>query len=150
MKTIRSAIEIARPQEVVFDLTQNYAQRLAWDPYLAEAYLMKEAAEPAVGVEAYCKNHNGSVMVSRYISFNRPAVAAVNMVKGPKILKRFSGAWNVRKMDEQHSELIFTYHFDLRGGIAGEMITPIVRWHFQREMNKRLSAIKAYLEAESA
>ena len=50
MKTIRSAIEIARPQEVVFDLTQNYAQRLAWDPYLAEAYLLKGAAEPAVGV----------------------------------------------------------------------------------------------------
>jgi hypothetical protein len=35
MKTIRSAIEIARPQEVVFDLTQNYAKRLEWDPYLS-------------------------------------------------------------------------------------------------------------------
>ena len=104
MKTIRSTIEIARPQEVVFDLTQNYAKRLEWDPYLTEAYLLKEAAEPAVGVDAYCKNHNGTVMVSRYISFNRPAVAAVNMVKGPKILKRFSGAWNVHKIDEQHSE----------------------------------------------
>ena len=28
MKTIRAAIEIAQPQEVVFDLTQNYAKRL--------------------------------------------------------------------------------------------------------------------------
>ena len=36
MKTIRSAIEIARPQEVVFDLTQNYAKRLEWDPYLVD------------------------------------------------------------------------------------------------------------------
>ena len=147
MKTIRSTIEIARPQEVVFDLTQNYAKRLEWDPYLTEAYLLKEAAEPAVGVDAYCKNHNGTVMVSRYISFNCPAVAAVNMVKGPKILKRFSGAWNVHKIDEQHLELIFTYHFDLRWGIVGSLLTPWVRWHFQREMNKRLVAIKAYLEA---
>ena len=150
MKTIRTAIEIAQPQEVVFDVTQDYSIRLEWDPYLSEAYLLKDAPEPAVGVDAYCKNHNGSVMVSRYISFNRPAVAAVQMVKGPKMLKRFSGAWNVHKIDATSSEVIFTYHFDLRGGIAGEMITPIVRWHFQREMNKRLSAIKAYLEAKSA
>ena len=64
MKTIRVAIEIAQAQEVVFDLTQNYAQRLEWDPYLSEAYLMKNATEPAVGVDAYCKNRNGSVMVS--------------------------------------------------------------------------------------
>ena len=147
MKTIRSAINIAQPQELVFDLTQNYAKRLEWDPYLSEAYLMKNATAPAVGVDAYCKNRNGSVMVSRYISFNRPSVAAVNMIKGPKILKRFSGAWNVHKIDEQHSELIFTYHFDLRWGIVGSLFTPWVRWHFQREMNKLLVAIKAYLEA---
>ena len=51
MKTIRAAIEIAQAQEVVFDLTQNYAQRLEWDPYLSEAYLMKNATEPAVGVD---------------------------------------------------------------------------------------------------
>jgi hypothetical protein len=31
---------------------------------------------------------------------------------------------------------------------VGSLITPWVRWHFQREMNKRLVAIKAYLEAE--
>ena len=147
MKTIRAAIEIAQAQEVVFDLTQNYAQRLDWDPYLSEAYLMKNATEPAVGVDAYCKNRNGSVMVSRYISFNRPSVAAVSMVKGPKILKRFNGAWNVHKIDAQHAELIFTYHFELRWGLFGKLLTPWVRWHFAREMNKRLVAIKAYLEA---
>ena len=89
MKTIRSAINIAQPQELVFDLTQNYAKRLEWDPYLSEAYLMKNATAPAVGVDAYCKNRNGSVMVSRYISFNRPSVAAVNMIKGPKNSQAF-------------------------------------------------------------
>lgn len=36
-------------------------------------------------------------MISRYISFHRPYVAAVTMVKGNYILKRFSGAWNVKK-----------------------------------------------------
>ena len=147
MKTIRTAIEIAQPQEVVFDVTQDYSIRLEWDPYLSEAYLLKDAPEPAVGVDAYCKNHNGSVMVSRYISFNRPAVAAVQMVKGPKMLKRFSGAWNVHKIDATSSEVIFTYHFDLRWGVVGEILTPLARWHFKRDMNKRLQALKQYLEA---
>ena len=36
MKTIRAAIEIAQAQEAVFDLTQNYAKRLEWDPYLVD------------------------------------------------------------------------------------------------------------------
>lgn len=146
MKTIRHELEIACPQESLFDLTQDYTRRLEWDPYLVEARLLHGAETAAIGVDSCCKNRSGSSMVARYISFNRPTVAAVTMIEGPKILERFSGAWNVRKLDEHHSMLTFTYNFTLRGGAIGRLFTPIASQVFSRDMKTRLVAIKAFAE----
>ncbi len=148
MKTIKHEIEINSSQEDVFDLTQNYSKRLEWDPYLIEAYLMNGAKSPAVGVESLCKNHSGSAMVSKYISFNRPNVAAVSMTKGPWILKRFSGAWNVKYLSESSSRLVFTYNFELRGGIIGSLFLPLAISKFSKDMKARLVAIKHFLESQ--
>jgi ribosome-associated toxin RatA of RatAB toxin-antitoxin module len=147
MKTIKRQIEINRPQVEVFDLTQDYAKRLDWDSYLTKAYLLGNADEAGIGVDSFCQNRYGSVMISRYISFNRPHVAAVTMIKGPFILKRFSGAWNVKKINEQRSKLTFTYHFELKGGVIGRLLLPITSHLFASDMNKRLFAIKRYLES---
>jgi len=146
MKTIKHQVEICRPQTEVFDLTQDYARRLAWDPYLVEAYLLDGADRAAVGVDAYCKNRSGSVMISRYIAFNRPETAAIQMIQGPFLLKRFSGAWNVKKVDDERSTLIFTYNFELKGGLLGRWLLPVAVLVFSRDMRQRLRAVRAYLE----
>ena len=146
MKTIKHQIEINLNQTDLFDLTQDYSRRLDWDSYLSEAYLLNGAKFADVGVDSFCKNKSGLVMISRYISFNRPSVAAVTMIKGSFILSRFSGAWNVKKIDEMNSILIFTYNFELKGGFLGRLILPIVAYFFSNDMKKRLSAIKNYVE----
>jgi len=146
MKTIKHQIEIDCSQERLFDLTQDYKKRLEWDPYLTEAYLLDGAKHADLGVDSYCRNRSGSVMISRYISFDRPNVAAVTMVKGPLILKRFSGAWNVKKLSEERSLLVFTYNFELKGGFIGRLFLPIAVYVFSKDMKNRLLAIKHYLE----
>jgi ribosome-associated toxin RatA of RatAB toxin-antitoxin module len=146
MKTIRHELTIACPQETLFDLTQDYTRRLEWDPYLIEARLLHGAEKAAVGVEAFCKNRSGSGMVTRYITFNRPIVAAVTMTEGPRILERFSGAWNVRALDTHRSTLTFTYNFTLRGGALGKLLTPIASQVFSRDMKLRMQAIKSFVE----
>ncbi len=150
MKTIRQQIEIECSQEVVFDLSQNYSKRLEWDPYLTEAYLLDGADRADIRVEAYCKNRSGAAMVTKYISFDRPQVAAVKMVKGPFLLRRFSGAWNFKRLSDCRSQLTFNYHFELRGGLFGRMLLPIATYLFSIDMNKRLEAIKHYLESQNA
>lgn len=87
-------------------------------------------------------------MISRYISFHRPYVAAVTMVKGNYILKRFSGAWNVKKIDDQNSLLIFTYNFELKGGLLGQLLLPLISYLFSKDMEKRLIAIKNYINKD--
>jgi ribosome-associated toxin RatA of RatAB toxin-antitoxin module len=86
-------------------------------------------------------------MISRYISFNRPSVAAVTMIEGPLILKRFSGAWNVKKLDDGKSLLTFTYSFELRGGLLGKIFTPVAVYLFSKDMRARLVSLKQYLES---
>ncbi len=148
MKTIREHIEVSAGQEELFDLTQDYGRRLEWDSYLVEARLLHGAGHADVDVESYCKNRSGSVMISKYISFNRPKVAAIKMIKGPWILRSFSGAWNVRSISEAQSELIFTYNFELKGGFLGRLLQPIAIFVFRSDMRKRLEAIKLYLDGE--
>jgi len=148
MKTIKHQIEINLNQTDLFDLTQDYSRRLEWDTYLSEAYLLNGAKFADVGVDSFCKNKSGSVMISRYISFNRPSVAAVTMIKGSYILSRFSGAWNVKKIDEMNSILIFTYNFELKGGLLGRLILPVVAYLFSNDMKKRLNTIKSYVESK--
>lgn len=149
MKTIKQSIDINASQQVVFDLTQDYDRRLAWDPYLVEAELLNGATKVDVGVESRCKNKFGQVMVSRYISFNRPVVAAVTMTEGPWVLKRFSGAWNVKSLPNRQSRLVFTYNFRLKGGWFGLLFNPVVSYCFSRDMKKRLAAIKVFIETEA-
>ena len=146
MKTIKHQIEIDCSQERLFDITQDYTKRLEWDAYLTEAYLLDGAKHAGLGVDSYCKNRSGSVMISRYISFNRPNVAAVTMVKGPLIIKRFSGAWNVKRLSEARSLLVFTYSFELKGGFIGRLFLPVAVYVFSRDMRDRLLAIKRYIE----
>lgn len=146
MKTIKEEIEVLSPQEELFDLTQDYQRRLEWDPYLREAYLLNGAVDAEVGVQSVCTNHRGSVMVSKYVSFKRPKVAAVTMVSGPYILKSFSGAWNIKTISDSSSLLVFTYNFELKGGIIGRLLQPLASFLFRLDMRKRLHAIKLYIE----
>ncbi len=149
MKRIREEIEVCMAQEELFDLTQDYIRRLEWDPYLKEACLLNGAEKADVGVESFCKNNSGSIMISKYISFNRPSSAAITMTKGPAILKRFSGAWNVKRISSQHSILVFTYNFELKGGLLGKLLSPIASFLFARDMKKRLLAIKEFVETKN-
>lgn len=146
MKTIKKQIDISLNQIDLFDLTQDYSKRLEWDIYLSEAYLLNNAPLADVGVDAFCKNKSGSIMISKYISFDRPTVAAVTMTKGPYLLSRFSGAWNIKKIDECHSILIFTYRFELKGGFLGRLFLPVAAYLFSIDMQKRLKAIKTYVK----
>jgi ribosome-associated toxin RatA of RatAB toxin-antitoxin module len=68
------------------------------------------------------------------------------MVKGPLVLKRFSGAWNVKKLSETRSLLVFTYNFELKGGFIGRLFLPVAVYAFSKDMKNRLLAIKHYLD----
>lgn len=75
--TFEDSILIRDTPDALFALTQDYARRLEWDPFLRSAEFVGGAAEAGLGVRAYCVAHNRLGMETEYVSFTPPKVAAV-------------------------------------------------------------------------
>ena len=133
---------IAKPAEMLFWLSQDYARRLEWDVYLKEVYLLGGHTAAAVGVESYCKSKRGSILVSRYISFSPPTHAAVEMTRGPWVLRSFGGTWRFRVIDAGHTEVRFIYNFKVRLAYLRWLLEPLIAIHYRADMRRRLKAFK--------
>jgi hypothetical protein len=136
------AAHVAATPDAVFALTQDYARRLAWDPFLARAELVGGASTPAVGVRAWCVTRTGVGMETEYVSFAPPRLAAVKMTRGPWLLASFGGAWEFVP-DASGTMVMFRYQFKVRPRWLAWAIEPVARAWFSRETRLRVVALRA-------
>jgi ribosome-associated toxin RatA of RatAB toxin-antitoxin module len=137
-RTIERAIDIPAPVEWLFDLTQDYARRLDWDPFLVKAELHGEHAD--VGVRAWCVSRLPRWgMETEYVTFQRPKVVAVKMTKGPPILRMFAGSWRFEARG-QLTRVTFRYRFETRPAF----LAPLAERAFTWDTGKRLAGLRAY------
>ncbi len=141
-------ITIHASAEIIFDVTQDYAQRLRWDTFLKRAELIGGAARADKAVKAYCVAKNGMGMVTEYITFNRPKATAINMTKGPYMFESFLGSWTYKRLGEHETEVIFLYSFSLR--FPFNVIWKIVEANLQQNVEQRLLDLKKYIETDQA
>ncbi|MCB0700113.1 MAG: SRPBCC family protein [Chitinophagales bacterium] len=132
--------------EQVFDRTQDYENRLDWDPFLISAELMDGAKAVDKGVKAYCMAKNNVGMETVYVSFDRPKVAAVTMTKGPYMFKSFSASWRFKEMGDTQTEVIFVYSFQLR--FPFNLFTSLVKSRLRHDVQQRLKGLKGSLETK--
>ncbi len=139
----RQSIEIAAEPVVLFDLTQDYARRLHWDPFLKEARLLSGADRPDVGDRAWCVAQNGMGMETEYISFNPPGTCAVEMTRGPWLFRSFSGSWRFERIVANRTRVTFTY------SLVGypRCLTRLLALIFSHDTRRRLGALKRFVEA---
>jgi ribosome-associated toxin RatA of RatAB toxin-antitoxin module len=140
MKFEHTTVVDATP-EVVFALTQNYSERLTWDPFLRQAVLLNGATEPKVGVRAWCVARLGIGMETEYVSFTPPRIAAVKMTRGPKVLETFGGTWEFTPLDAVRTKVTFRYQLRTRPHWLAWLIEPVARWWFSRETRIRVAAL---------
>ena len=140
---IRQSIDVAAEPAVLFDLTQDYTQRVDWDPFLEKATLLDGAERPGVGVRAWCVAHNGFGMETRYVSFNPPGACAVEMTKGPWFFRSFSGSWRFDSIGPDRTRVTFTYSLIGRP----TLLSGLLRFLFARETRRRLEALKRVAES---
>jgi ribosome-associated toxin RatA of RatAB toxin-antitoxin module len=130
----------------VFAITQDYSQRLAWDPFLRRAELVGGATAPAVGVRVWCVARSGFGMETEYVSFVAPRIAAVRMTRGPWIIESFGGAWEFSPIGDGATRVVFRYQFRTRPRWLAWLIEPLARRWFSWETRKRVAALQAALE----
>jgi ribosome-associated toxin RatA of RatAB toxin-antitoxin module len=142
------SIEIAAEPEAVFDLIHDYARRLEWDPFLKEARLLdREAA--CVGATCRCvarSTFGGLAMDAVYVTFDRPNVATVKMVRGPRILASFAATLRQERLGENRTRVIYRYNFETRPVFLRPLFNAVCSRIFASEVRNRLKHLKAFLE----
>jgi hypothetical protein len=140
------SLEIAGEPAALFALTQDYARRLEWDPFLRSAELVGAARQAGMGVRAYCVARSGLAMESEYIAYSPPHVAAVKMTRGPWFLSSFAGTWRFEEVVPGRTRVLFRYHFRAKPVFLSWLLMPIMLWVFSRDTRKRLKALKTAVE----
>src|SRR5579871_1620069 len=105
---------IAAPAESIFQLSQDYAKRLSWDPFLSKAILLGDAKSVKVGARSWCVSWFGAGMETECVSYRPPRVAAVRMTKGPWMLRRFAASWTFHAQGTGRTAVGFLYSFQMR------------------------------------
>jgi ribosome-associated toxin RatA of RatAB toxin-antitoxin module len=139
---VRLSIDVQATPEPLFAMSQDYAHRLDWDPFLKEASLVGGADRPGVGVRAWCVARSGFGMETRYLTFRPPSSCAVEMTRGPWFLRSFAGSWRFVSIGSGQTRVEFTY--DVVG--RPRLLTGLLAWVFRRDTAARLSAFRRAAE----
>ncbi len=146
MPMVDAAIVIAAPRDRLFALTQDYAARLRWDPFLTDMRFKHGATEATVGVQVWVRARNRLSMTVQYITVDRPNVVAMKMIEGPWLFRKFSGAWLFKDDGVGRTLVIFRYSFQCRLGPANLVVHPLIARIFRRDIEARLRGLKRSAE----
>lgn len=147
MPIVEGTIVITASAADVFALSQDYALRHSWDPFVREMRSLDGALEPGVGVRVWVRAWTGLSMEVIFTSFRPPTAVAMKMRRGPTIFSRFAGVWLFKALPDGSTEVTFRYAFAVRGFWLRPLLTPIIRWIFQRDVLARLRGLKRGAES---
>jgi ribosome-associated toxin RatA of RatAB toxin-antitoxin module len=153
MATGTSSIEITAPSSVVFDLIHDYSRRLEWDPFLRSAELLHGSRNAERGATSRCAakfRAGGLSMDTEYVTFDRPKVAAVRLVRGPWCFKSFAATIRHSETSENNSVVTYNYNFSTKPRWLTFLLDPIVAKIFHRETTARLKALKNFIESATS
>jgi hypothetical protein len=131
--------------EEVFDLVHDYERRLTWDTLLRAAYLTDGSAAAGKGATSVCvgrRSLGGLALTTRYISFDRPHVAAVEMINTPPFFARWAASIRHAAIDVHSSRITYTWSFESRPRGLRWAFEPIMARVFRWETRKRLRALR--------
>lgn len=127
-----------------FDLSMSHARRFDWDPFVKKQRFLDGADRPGVGVRTWTKDRRGLVMVTRYLTFQRPVRVGMKMEEGPPFFRTFSGAWRFEERDGG-CDVHFRYNFTCRPRLLAPMFERIGSWYLGRDIRHRVDAFVAAL-----
>jgi hypothetical protein len=133
--------------EDVFDLVHDYARRLEWDTLLSAAYLVDGATAAGKGVASVCVGRRSLgklALKTRYVSFERGVVAAVEMVNRPRFFGRWAASIRHHPLDGGASRITYTWSFESSPRWLRWLFEPIMARVFRWETRKRLRALRTY------
>jgi len=146
MPIVEASDTIHAPPEKVFAVSQDYYQRLKWDPFLRELRFLNGATEAAVGVQVWVRAKNGLTMTVEYHVVAPPSHVAMKMLRGPFFFEQFAGTWQFEP--QAAGTLVkFRYSFRTSWRLLRPVLDPLIRMVFLNDVRARIAGLKKYMEA---
>lgn len=146
----RLEFDMPAPPAVVFDAFHHQIWRRRWDPMVARTGISGGADCPFVGAETVSR---GAGLLSwievrtRFVSFDRPKVAAASMIGASFPFARWSAAMRHRaSADASRSTMIYIVNFDVASGLARCGLQSIVTALFVAQTRRRFSRLQRFLQ----
>lgn len=134
--------------EVVFDAFHYHYWRARWDSLVQDTRVVGGAPCPYVG--AITENAGGGwlrslSMRTRFISYNRPNVAAAMMIGHSFPFTHWAASMKHRPINARQSLMIYTYTFSAGPKFARWLLEPIVKLLFDWQTRKRFERMRSFL-----
>jgi ribosome-associated toxin RatA of RatAB toxin-antitoxin module len=142
MAIVEHATEVHGAIEDVFDLSQSYALRLDWDPFVRAQRALDGAERADKGVRTETISRHRMRMVTEYLTFRRPTLVGMKMLEGPPIFRTFSGSWRFSALGPDRTAVAFRYSFTCRPTPLARPMERIGRWYLGRDIERRLGAFR--------
>lgn len=147
--TVHIVVEQELPAscERVFDTVHDYRHRLEWDTLLRKACTVDDAA-PAKGVVAVCTARwwlGGYAFRTRYVTFDRPRVAAIKLESRPPFFASWAASIRHEPLGDERSRATYTMTFTVKPRWLAFALEPVARFLFRQETRRRLRALAAHL-----
>jgi hypothetical protein len=144
----RLVFEMPAEAEVVFDAFHHHEWRLRWDSLVRATHVLGGAAQPFVG--AVTENLGagtlrGLAMRTQFISYDRPRVAAAQMIGRSFPFSRWAASMRHRPLAALRSELIYIYNFDVEPAALKGLLGPIVEGVFVLQTRRRFRRLSRFL-----
>ena len=145
MSVIEHTEIVEAAQEWLFDFTQDYSVRQLWDPFPDRYEFVPPHVAPDVGAAVKVRAKNGQSMTVRYVSYNRPRAAAIEMGEGPWFISRFHGTWGFSALAPHRTRVTFKYNLCAGPGALSWIIQPFLTRSFQAHARNRVIALRDYI-----
>lgn len=153
MPTERLEFDMPAEAAVVFDAFHVQRWRVQWDSLVSRTEIDGGLDCPQVGLETRSCGAGllrGVVMRTRFLSFDRPRVAAAVMVGMAFPFSRWAASMRHRAGPAPgRSVLIYTVSFDVQPRWLAGAARPVVRSVFRRQTQRRFARLRRFLEAQA-
>ena len=148
----RFEFEMPAQANVVFDAFHYHVWRSRWDSLVGHARVVGGAPCPFVGAET--ENTGGGLlrglsMRTRFVSFDRPHLAAASMIGQSFPFSRWAASMRHRDTGPGQSLLIYVYTIEAAPRALRWLLEPVVARVFARQTQRRFERMRDFLAAHA-
>lgn len=153
--TIHARLAFAMPAsaEVVFDAFHYHHWRHQWDSLVGETRIVGGGECPHVG--AVTENAGAGwmralAMRTRFLSFDRPRVAAAAMLGTSFPFTQWAASMRHRAASHGGSVLVYTYRFEVGPAAWAWLLEPVTSMLFAWQTRRRFARLRRFLAHHAA